>query len=70
MAPAAESGLRVWIVWMSVPPAWRDKAPASWKHYDRSAFDPKDNGLREFLRTQQRGLALVRKAAAMSAWLQ
>jgi hypothetical protein len=48
-----------------VPPAWRDKAPGAWKQYDRSAFDPKDKDLREFLRAQQRGLALMRKAAAM-----
>lgn len=48
-----------------VPPAWRDKAPGTWSTYDRSAFDPKDKDLREFLATQQRGLALVRKAAAM-----
>jgi hypothetical protein len=47
-----------------VPPLWRDKADA-WRNYDRSAFDPKDPELREFLRTQERGLALVRKAAAM-----
>src|SRR5262249_60186537 len=50
-----------------VPAAWRDKAPDAWKQYDRSAFDPKDTELRDFLRTQQRGLALVRKAAAMPA---
>jgi hypothetical protein len=48
-----------------VPPMWRDKAPGAWKQYDRSAFGPKDKELREFLRTQERGLALVRKAAAM-----
>jgi hypothetical protein len=50
-----------------VPPAWQDKAPAAWKQYDRSALDPKDKDLREFLHTQERGLALVRKAAAMPA---
>jgi hypothetical protein len=50
-----------------VPPLWRDKAPGAWRQYDRSAFDPKDKEFREFLRTQQRGLALVRKAAAMPA---
>lgn len=50
-----------------VPPAWRDKAPDAWKQYDRSAFEPKDPELRDFLRTQQRGLALLRKAAAMPA---
>lgn len=48
------------------PPPWRDKGPDGWKkYYDRSAFGPKDKDLREFLRTQERGLALVRKAAAM-----
>ncbi len=48
-----------------IPPVWRDKAPGAWKTYDRSAFDPKDKDLREVLRAQGRGLALVRKAAAM-----
>jgi hypothetical protein len=48
-----------------VPPLWRDKAPGAWKAYDREAFDPKDKDLREFLNTQQRGLALIRKAAAI-----
>ncbi len=48
-----------------VPPPWRDKAPNAWNEYDRTAFDPKDPELREFLRTQEPGLALVRKAAAM-----
>src|SRR4029079_8602844 len=47
------------------PPLWRDKAPQAWKEYDRAAFDPKDAELCEFLRTQERGLALVRKAAGM-----
>jgi hypothetical protein len=47
-----------------IPPFWRDKADA-WRNYDRMAFEPKDHELREFLHTQERGLALVRKAAAM-----
>lgn len=47
-----------------VPAPWLDKRNA-WQEYDRTAFEPKDQELREFLRTQERGLALVRKAAAM-----
>jgi hypothetical protein len=46
------------------PILWRDK-PNAWHMYDRSAFEPKDPELREFMRTQERGLALARKAAAM-----
>src|SRR3954465_15659034 len=48
-----------------VPPLWRDKAPGAWRYYDHSAIDPKDKELRDFLRTQERGLDLLRKAAAM-----
>jgi hypothetical protein len=48
-----------------VPPLFRDKAANGWKDYDRAAFDPKDKDLREYLRTQERGLVLVRQAAAM-----
>ena len=38
---------------------------AAWKDYDRSAFDPGDKEQAEFLDGQQRGLALLREAAAM-----
>jgi hypothetical protein len=48
-----------------VPPLFRDRSAGAWKEYDRTAFDPKDKDLREFLRANERALALVRKAAAM-----
>jgi hypothetical protein len=47
-----------------VPPPWRDKA-ATWLALDSAAFDPGDKDLADFLATQERGLALLRKAAAM-----
>jgi hypothetical protein len=47
-----------------VPPQWRNKAD-HWLEYDRALFEPKDPELREFMHTQERGLALLRKAAAM-----
>jgi hypothetical protein len=47
-----------------VPPPWRDKA-ATWLTLDGAAFDPGDKDLADFLATQERGLFLLRKAAAM-----
>jgi hypothetical protein len=37
----------------------------AWQSYDRSALDPGDREQREFLESQQRGLGLLREAAAM-----
>jgi hypothetical protein len=42
-----------------------DQLPAALRGDDRPAFDPTDPGLREFLDAQQRGLALLRQAAAL-----
>ena len=39
--------------------AWR------WQGYERAAFDPADREQKEFLESQQRGLALLREAAAL-----
>jgi hypothetical protein len=47
-----------------VPPPWRDKV-ATWLATQDSAFDPADKDLADFLATQERGLALLRRAAAM-----
>lgn len=49
-----------------MPTLWKDKA-VDWLDYDKSVFDPKDKDLRKFLDSQGRGLALLRKAAAMPA---
>lgn len=48
-----------------LPTLLRDRAP-TWQKYDRSAFDPSDREQREFLDSQQRGLALLREAATVS----
>jgi hypothetical protein len=47
-----------------VPPPWHDKA-ATWFAPDGTAFDAGDKDLADFLATQERGLALLRKAAAL-----
>jgi hypothetical protein len=47
-----------------LPALLRDRASA-WGKYDRTAFDPSDREQREFLEGQQRGLALLREAAAL-----
>src|SRR5262249_58921992 len=47
-----------------LPALLGDRAQA-WRGYDRSAFDPADRQQREFLDSQQRGLALLREAAAV-----
>jgi hypothetical protein len=47
-----------------LPALLRDRA-AAWEKYDRAAFDPSDKEQREFLESQQRGLALLRAAAAL-----
>jgi hypothetical protein len=47
-----------------LPALLGDRAQA-WKSYDRAAFDPSDREQREFLEGQQRGLALLREAAAL-----
>jgi hypothetical protein len=47
-----------------LPALLRDRAQA-WQEYDRTAFDPADREQREFLESQQRGLALLRQAAAI-----
>jgi hypothetical protein len=47
-----------------LPELLRDRAGA-WGQYDRAAFDPADREQTEFLDSQQRGLALLREAAAM-----
>jgi hypothetical protein len=47
-----------------LPPVWKEKTSA-WMELDTSKFDPKDKDLREYLSSQARGLALLRKAAAM-----
>src|SRR5262245_38195204 len=47
-----------------LPALLRDRAQA-WQGYDRAAFDPSDREQREFLESQQRGLALLREAAAV-----
>src|SRR5581483_9840889 len=47
-----------------LPALLRDRA-AAWASYDRAAFDAGDREQREFLDSQQRGLALLRQAAAM-----
>src|SRR5262245_33318431 len=46
-----------------LPVLLRDRAQA-WRQYDRTAFVPGDREQREFLESQQRGLALLRQAAA------
>src|SRR5947208_1288256 len=48
-----------------LPDLLRDRAQV-WRQYDRTAFDPADREQREFLESQQRGLALLRQAAATS----
>jgi hypothetical protein len=47
-----------------LPALLRDRAQV-WQGYDRAAFDPSDREQREFLESQQRGLALLREAAAV-----
>jgi hypothetical protein len=47
-----------------LPALLGDRAEA-WKVYDRTAFDPSNREQREFLDSQQRGLALLREAAAL-----
>src|SRR5262245_20547143 len=47
-----------------LPVLLRDRAQA-WREYDRTAFEPADREQREFLESQQRGLALLRQAAAI-----
>jgi hypothetical protein len=48
-----------------LPAHLRDQATPWKKHYDRAAFDPADREQKEFLESQQRGLALLREAAAI-----
>ncbi|HET6575074.1 MAG TPA: hypothetical protein VFG68_15815 [Fimbriiglobus sp.] len=48
-----------------LPAQLRDQATPWPKHYDRTAFDPADREQKEFLDSQQRGLALLREAAAI-----
>jgi hypothetical protein len=48
----------------TVPDLWKGKE-AAWTTYDRAAFDPADKQLREMLGGQERGLALLRQAAAL-----
>jgi hypothetical protein len=47
-----------------VPSPWHDKA-ATWLALEGAAFDSRDKDLADFLATQERGLSLLRKAAAM-----
>ena len=47
-----------------LPELLRDRAGA-WGQYDRAAFDPADREQKEFLDSLQRGLALLREAAAL-----
>src|SRR5262249_61936509 len=47
-----------------LPALLRERAQA-WQSYDRTALDPSDREQREFLDSQQRGLALLRQAAAV-----
>jgi hypothetical protein len=47
-----------------LPALLRDRS-AAWAEYDRTAFDPSDREMKEFLDSQQRGLALLREAAAI-----
>jgi hypothetical protein len=48
-----------------LPALLRDRAQA-WQNYDTHAFDRSDKEQREFLDSQQRALALLREAAAVS----
>ena len=53
--------------WDQVPESWRTALffPPTGK--DKPRFDPKDRELHSFLRSQEKGLVLLRKAAAMPA---
>jgi len=48
-----------------LPVLLRDRAQA-WREYDRTAYEPSDREQREFLESQQRGLALLRQAASIT----